>query len=322
MTDHLGNNRVTFDQTNGKKSEDDYYPFGLNVARGTIPSLRNHYLYNKKELQDELNQYDYGARFYDPVIARWTSVDPLAEKFRRFTPYNYGDDNPIRNIDPDGMGTQGCCDVPAWLKNAYSNVKQAIKTTVVLNTIPSKVAVNGAINTLGLVTRVIDNQNSHKAFSTDPVVRAQAKADLKQDAKDVALTVALGYAGGKVLGMVGDAFAGKGPVVGEVATTLSRAERLSIFKNDLLEAPSANNPKEALGLINKTLDNVENKYSGTDDRMYGILDDKYVTYHDDGSVTALTKGQRIEIQPDGNFSIINRKDGTTFLNKTNNSTGK
>lgn len=104
LTDHLGNNRVTFDQTNGKKSEDDYYPFGLNVARGTIPSLRNHYLYNKKELQDELNQYDYGARFYDPVIARWTSVDPLADSMRRFSPYNYGYGNPLRFLDHDGRG--------------------------------------------------------------------------------------------------------------------------------------------------------------------------------------------------------------------------
>jgi len=101
LTDHLGNNRVTFDMLNGKVGEDDYYPFGLNVHRQQ--NAGNLYLYNKKELQNEITEYDYGARFYDPVIARWTSIDPKAEVDRRWSPYKYGNDNPIRFVDPDGM---------------------------------------------------------------------------------------------------------------------------------------------------------------------------------------------------------------------------
>ena len=129
-TDHLGNIRVSYGvdpSTSTLKilEENHYYPFGLKhegynmdykmyqkmqsgaIAIRLAAPLQPNYLYkyNGKELQTELglDLYDYGARNYDPAIGRWMNVDPLAEKMRRHSPYNYAFDNPVRFIDPDGM---------------------------------------------------------------------------------------------------------------------------------------------------------------------------------------------------------------------------
>jgi len=132
LTDNLGNTKNTFGTKTGTAvsyQQDDYYPFGLEINRNVF-SPKNEYLYNKKELQEEFTEYDYGARFYDPVIGRWNTIDPLAEKMRRYSPYNYCFDNPIRFIDSDGMGPGD-----GGLGEIFSQAVNYIKNTLLIGAV-------------------------------------------------------------------------------------------------------------------------------------------------------------------------------------------
>jgi len=102
LTDHLGDVRVVFSSPTQVTQVTDYYPFGMEIP--LFSSSDNQLKYNSKELQTEadLEWYDYGARFYDPQIGRWHVVDPLAEKYNQWSPYNYAVGNPIKFIDPTG----------------------------------------------------------------------------------------------------------------------------------------------------------------------------------------------------------------------------
>ena len=82
----------------------DYYPFGGLHVQNT-DKLTSKYLYNGKELQDDLGLgwYDYGARMYDPALGRFFTIDPMAHKMPAWSPYSYAFNNPINFVDPDGM---------------------------------------------------------------------------------------------------------------------------------------------------------------------------------------------------------------------------
>jgi RHS repeat-associated protein len=106
IIDHVGNVRLTFDKDPStsvarRVQSDEYYPFGKRKSVSPV-SLDNEYLFNGKELQEELGEYDYGARFYDPEIGRFTSSDPVSSKYSSSTGYNYVFNNPSGISDPSG----------------------------------------------------------------------------------------------------------------------------------------------------------------------------------------------------------------------------
>ena len=140
----LGSTRAVTKTDGTILEQNDYYPFGLRTTRGenystlseslaaiaqnanntTANTVVPEYLYNGKEKQNFMkntsavinaggatdytsNYMDYGARFYNPTTIRWNTQDPMAEKYQRYSPYNYCVNNPISLVDPNGQN----CDI-------------------------------------------------------------------------------------------------------------------------------------------------------------------------------------------------------------------
>ncbi len=128
LTDHLGNIRVVFNQTGVVEQRNDYYPSGTLMATSTGGSVqpykynfsiergtrklacssereKNRQKVNGKELERiaGLDLYDYGARWMDSKIgARFTTMDPMCEKYYHISPYAYCAGDPVNLMDLDG----------------------------------------------------------------------------------------------------------------------------------------------------------------------------------------------------------------------------
>ncbi|MBU7040352.1 MAG: RHS repeat-associated core domain-containing protein, partial [Theionarchaea archaeon] len=96
-TDHLGSTRLVTSENGVTTEEIMYKPFGEQLNE-----TEERYTYNQKEL-DETGFYYYGARYYDPVIGRFLTRDPLTgekESPQSLNRYAYCLNNPLTYIDP------------------------------------------------------------------------------------------------------------------------------------------------------------------------------------------------------------------------------
>lgn len=207
-TDHLGNVRLSYSKdplTNQLKIMDEthYYPFGLKHSVYIDPSILDfeaindltggtkissvqktdyQYKYNGKELQDELGLgwYDYQARNYDPALGRWMNIDPLAEVSRRFSPYAYVYNNPLRFIDPDGMKADDVIIKGNKSQEALAELQKATQGQVNLSLDSSGnlsyTTVSGATvssDTQQLINAIDDNSITVNVLATDSKVTSQ-----------------------------------------------------------------------------------------------------------------------------------------------------
>ena len=118
-----------------------YYPFGMqwdtpkfdfNDNSLEPTGAKTKYTYNGKEFQDDLgvNLHYYGFRVYDPAIARFTSVDPIADEFPHVSGFNYAENKPINGIDLHGLQFVGIN--PIWMtvassSNAGTHIKPVVR---------------------------------------------------------------------------------------------------------------------------------------------------------------------------------------------------
>ncbi len=129
LDDHLASPTLITDSVGQIVSSLDYQPFGkLNSA---VSSTNDHYQFSDKEFDAENNWQYFGARYYDNILGRFSSLDPvylqnvgqyLADP-QQLNSYAYARNNPIKLIDKSGEKVSEY--QPYKAKNNFYNVGEA-----------------------------------------------------------------------------------------------------------------------------------------------------------------------------------------------------
>lgn len=100
--DHLGSSSYITNLDGEVVQHIEYVPFGEVFIEERNNTWNTPYLFNAKEYDDETGMYYYGARYYEPRISLWMSVDPEEMRFPHINTYTFSANNPIKFIDTDG----------------------------------------------------------------------------------------------------------------------------------------------------------------------------------------------------------------------------
>ena len=118
--DHLGSSSYITNLDGEVSQHIEYVPFGEVFIEERNNTWNTPYLFNAKEFDEETGMYYYGARYYEPKLSLWMSLDPSAEEKPWLTIYCYTRNNPIILVDPDGRDE--------WEINSKGDIVKQIKT--------------------------------------------------------------------------------------------------------------------------------------------------------------------------------------------------
>lgn len=150
--------------------ENHYYAYGLKIAGISSRKLAdpseghtgNFNLYNDKELFEEadLDWYDYGFRNYDPQVARFVQIDPLSGVSPSHSPYHYGYNDPVGNIDYMGLiPCPGSSGLSIALQKAGEAALNALSSVGRLSSAALSLGINGT-NVGALLIKSANDFNS------------------------------------------------------------------------------------------------------------------------------------------------------------------
>ena len=131
--DHLGSSSYITNLDGEVVQHIEYVPFGEVFIEERNSIWNTPYLFNAKEFDEETGLYYYGARYYDPRLGIWLSVDEEKESMSFSSPYTYCLNNPLNLVDPDGNS-------PISIVIKFSSKKALVQTakTVVKSTIKNR----------------------------------------------------------------------------------------------------------------------------------------------------------------------------------------